>query len=101
MFFNPLYRRTSTTDVQNYGTGLSQDTLVKIDELRRLINKYLNYHMNPDAIIQWAIHSSLNGNNTFLDDKVEQLPSLDSYNCNGFVGTIAIKGIHHGVLSNP
>ena len=31
--FNPLYRLTPTTDVQSYATGLSQDTIVKIDDL--------------------------------------------------------------------
>jgi hypothetical protein len=35
------------------------------------MNKYPKHHKNPDGIIQWAIHSSLNDNNTFLDDKVE------------------------------
>ena len=69
---NPMH----TIHDQSYGTGLSQDTIVKIDEIRRLMNKYPNYHMNPDGIIQWAIHSCLNGDNTFLDDKLEQLVPL-------------------------
>jgi hypothetical protein len=29
--------------------------------------------MNPGVIIQWTIHSSLNGDNIFLDPKLEQL----------------------------
>jgi hypothetical protein len=62
---------------QSYWTGLSRDTIVKIDELRRLMNKYPKYNINPDGIIQWAIHSSLNGDSTFLDDKLEQLRSID------------------------
>jgi hypothetical protein len=74
----PIYPPRQIIDHQGHGTSLSQDTIVKIDELRRLMNKYPKYHINPDAIIQWAIHSSLNGNNTFLDDKVEQLRSIDS-----------------------
>ena len=38
----------------------------------------MNHFMNPDGIIQWAIHCSINGDNTFLDDKLEQLRSIDS-----------------------
>ncbi|MGA9150805.1 MAG: hypothetical protein WBZ36_09515 [Candidatus Nitrosopolaris sp.] len=77
---NSIYPARQTMDDQTYWTGLSQDTIVKIDELRLLMNKYPKYHMNPDGIIQWAIHSSLNGDNTFLDDKLKQLHNLDSYN---------------------
>jgi hypothetical protein len=65
-------------DDQSSSTGLSQDTIVKIDEVRRLMNKYPNYHMNPDGIIQWAIHCSIIGDNTFVDDKLEQLRTIDS-----------------------
>ena len=77
-FANPLYRQTPTTDVQSYGTTLSQDTIVKIDELRRLMNKHPKYHTNSNGIIQWAIHTSINGDNTFLDDKLEQLRTIES-----------------------
>ena len=59
-------------NVQRYGTGLSQNIIVKIDELRRLMNKYPKYNMNPNGIIQWAIHTSIN------DDKLQQLRNLDS-----------------------
>jgi hypothetical protein len=62
-FANQLYRWTPTRDVQNYGTGLSRDIIVKIDELRRLMDKYPQYQMNPDGIIQWAIHTSINVSN--------------------------------------
>jgi hypothetical protein len=77
---NPLYRPMPTMEDQSYGTGLSQDTIVKIEELKRLMDKYPKYNMNPNGIIQWAIHSSINGDNVFLDDKLEQLRSLDFFN---------------------
>jgi len=44
--------------VRRLETGFSQDTIVKIDELRRLMNRYPKYNMNPNGIIRWAIHSS-------------------------------------------
>ncbi|MGA9149148.1 MAG: hypothetical protein WBZ36_01115 [Candidatus Nitrosopolaris sp.] len=41
--------------------------------------KYSQYHINPDWIVQWADHGASNGSNRFLDEKVEQLRSSDSY----------------------
>jgi hypothetical protein len=64
-------------DDQSPGTGLSPDTALKIEEFRRLMDKYPKYHMNPDIIIQWAIHSSFNGDNQFLDDELDQLRTID------------------------
>ena len=58
-------------------SSLSQEKILKIEELKRLMSRYPKYHMNPNGIIQWAIHCSINGNNTFLDDKLEQLRSID------------------------
>jgi hypothetical protein len=78
-FANPLYRRTPTTDVQSYGIGLSQETRLKIEELKKLVYKYPQHHNNkPDEIVNWAIYCSVNGDDKFLDDKLEQLRSFDS-----------------------
>jgi hypothetical protein len=74
----PIYPPRQTIDDQSYGTNLPQSAIQKIQELNRLMNKHPKYHMNPDVIIQWAIHSSINGDNTFLDDKLEQLRNIDS-----------------------
>ena len=60
---NSIYPPGQVMDDQSYSTGLAQDTIVKIDELRRLM-KYPKYNMNPNGIIQWAIHCSFNGENT-------------------------------------
>ena len=43
-----------------------------------LVYKYPQYHTNPDAIIRLAIYNSINGDNTLLDDKLEQLRTIDS-----------------------
>ena len=59
----PIYR----PDDQGYGTGLSPQTNLKIEELKMLLYKYPQYHPNPHGIITWAIHSSINGDNKFLD----------------------------------
>jgi hypothetical protein len=73
-----INRPLPTMDDQSYGTGLSQETILKIQELKRLVYKYPQYCPNADEIIRWAFHSYLNGDNTFLDDKLEQLRSIDS-----------------------
>jgi hypothetical protein len=76
-FANPMYRHMPTTDGQSYGTGLSWATLQKIQELKGLMNKYSCYHTNPDDIIRVAIYNSINGDDTLLDGKLEQLRSMD------------------------
>jgi hypothetical protein len=51
---------------------------LKIEELKRLMSKYPQYHENPDGIIRLAVYNSVNGDNTLLDDKLQQLRSIDS-----------------------
>ena len=75
-----IYRPPPTMDDQIYGTTLSQSAIQRIQEFKVLMNKYPQYHTNPDAIIRLAIYNSINGDNTLLDDKLEQLRRLDSYN---------------------
>jgi hypothetical protein len=71
----PIHR--SSMDDQSYRTGLSRET--KLEELKRLVYKYPQYHnYDPDAIVNWASYCSSNGDNKFLDDKLEQLRSIDS-----------------------
>ena len=77
-YTSPIYRPTPSMDDQSYGTGLSQGAIQKIQEFKVLINKYPQYHTNPDAIIRLAIYNSINGDNTLLDDKLEQLRTIDS-----------------------
>ncbi|MGA9149176.1 MAG: hypothetical protein WBZ36_01255 [Candidatus Nitrosopolaris sp.] len=77
-FANPLYRPPPRMDDQRYDTNLSPDIIPKIGELKRLVNKYPQYRTNPDGIIRLAIYDSINGNNTLLDSKLEQLRTIDS-----------------------
>jgi len=73
-----MYRSLPTIDEQRYGSGLSLDKIVKIDELRRLLYKHAQYFTNPYGTIKWAVYCSSNGDNKFLDEKLEQLRSIDS-----------------------
>jgi hypothetical protein len=61
----------------NKGT-LSQETRLKIQELKRLAYKYPVFS-NPDLVIKCVTHFSIiNGDNTLLDEKLEQLRSFDA-----------------------
>jgi hypothetical protein len=66
------------TDDEETTTTLSQETRLKIEELKRLVYKYPQYHYNPNAVIKWATYCSNDGDNTFLDEKLEQLRMIDS-----------------------
>jgi hypothetical protein len=75
-YTSPIHRPLPTMDDQRYGTGLSRETTLKIDELKRLMNKYPQYC--PEGLIQWAILCCNNGDNRILDDKLQQLHTIDS-----------------------
>ena len=77
---SPIYRPHPTMDDQIYGTTLSQSAIQRIQECKVLMNKYPQYHTNPDAIIRLAIYNSINGDYTLLDDKLKQLRIIDFYN---------------------
>ena len=55
-------------DGRSYGTGLSWGAVQKIQEPQYC----------PDGIIRLAIYNSINGDDSLLDDKLEQLRRLDS-----------------------
>jgi hypothetical protein len=67
-----------TTDDEETTITLSHESKLKIEELKRLVYKYPQYHINPDAVIKWAIYCCNDGDNTFLDEKLEQLRMFDS-----------------------
>ena len=74
-----IYPPLHTMNDQGNGPGLSQGTILKIEQLRRLLNKYPQYQNNdPDEIVRLVIFYCINGDNTLLDDKLEQLRSIDS-----------------------
>jgi hypothetical protein len=75
---SPIYPPRQIIDDRSYATILPQSAIQKIQEFKALMNKYPKYHNNPDGIIRWAIYNSINGDNTLLDDKLEQLRTIDS-----------------------
>ena len=76
---SPIYPPTPMMDDRSHGRGLSPETILKIEQMKRLVYKYPQYQNNdPDGIIRWAIYNSSNGDNTLLDNKLEQLRVIDS-----------------------
>jgi hypothetical protein len=67
-----------TTDDEETTTILSQETRLKIEELKRLLYKYPQYHYNPAAVVACVIHFCNDDDNSFLDEKLEQLRLLDT-----------------------
>jgi len=63
---SPIYPRWQVMDDQINQSRLSQEKILKIEELKRLMYKYPQYHINPDDIIRLAIFNSINGDDTLL-----------------------------------
>ncbi|MGA8083630.1 MAG: hypothetical protein WB988_17390, partial [Candidatus Nitrosopolaris sp.] len=74
----PNERISQPIDTRNDQGTLSQHTIIKIQELKRLVYKYAQYHHNPDVVIKCVTHFSINGYNTLLDEKLEQLRNTDA-----------------------
>jgi hypothetical protein len=69
---------TNTMDEEEKTTTLSHETRLKIAELKTLVYKYPHYHHNPAGVIACAIHFCNEGDNRFLDEKLEQLRMIHS-----------------------
>jgi hypothetical protein len=68
---SPMYLPRHITDDLKY----SEET--KLKELKRLVYKYPQYCPNAGEIITWVSYSSANGDNRILDEKLEQLRTID------------------------
>jgi hypothetical protein len=82
-FYTSNIRRTTISDWSNISTythnerpwnSITRNS--KIQELKRLMYKYP--HPNPDGVIKCVTYFSINGDNTLLDEKLEQLRSIDA-----------------------
>jgi hypothetical protein len=62
---------------KHWGT-LPQDFIQKIVELKRLLYRYPTTFPNPEIIIQGAKHFCLQGDPSFLDEKLEYLRNVDA-----------------------
>jgi hypothetical protein len=77
---SPMYQPRQIMDDPSNRTGLSQDNIIRIQELKRLAYKYRQYQNNdPDVIVEWAVQGASKGDNTFLDNKLEQLRIIDLF----------------------
>ncbi|MFZ0510786.1 MAG: hypothetical protein WAM14_04195 [Candidatus Nitrosopolaris sp.] len=75
----PTDRISEPIEKTNHQGTLSQETIIKIQELKRLLYRYPIFS-NPDGIIKCVTHFSIKGDNTILDEKLEQLRSIDAIN---------------------
>jgi hypothetical protein len=60
-YASPMYPPMQTMNDPSNRTGLSQDTVIKIQELKRLVYKYPHYCAIPDGAIRLAIYNSIKG----------------------------------------
>jgi hypothetical protein len=68
----------NTTDDEETTRTLSHETILKIAELKRLVYRYAHYYRNPGAVISCVIYFCSEGDNTLLDEKLEQLRTIDA-----------------------
>jgi hypothetical protein len=72
---------TDQSQSQPHKTGwgiMSEDTIAKIVELKRLLNRHPTTFPNPEIIIQGAKHFTMMGDISFLDEKIAYLKSVDA-----------------------
>jgi hypothetical protein len=74
----PFQSQSMNTMDDEETTTLSLETRLKIEELKRLIYRYSHYHHNPGAVINCIVYYCNNGDNTLLDEKLEQLRRIDA-----------------------
>jgi hypothetical protein len=74
----PTARISQPIDTANDKGTLPEETIPKIQELKRLMYKYSQYHSNPGAVINCIIYYCINGDNSLLDVKLEQLRNIDA-----------------------
>ncbi|MGB6533626.1 MAG: hypothetical protein WBF33_36540 [Candidatus Nitrosopolaris sp.] len=74
----PTDRISQPIHTTNDQVTLSQETMLKIQELKRLMYKYPQYHSNPDAFVKCATFYSINGDNTILDEMLQNLRMISS-----------------------
>src|SRR5215472_15152187 len=59
-------------------TTLTHETILKIQELKKLGHRYSQCYHNPGAVINCIVYYCNNGDDTLLDEKLEQLRNIDS-----------------------
>jgi hypothetical protein len=75
----PTDRISQPIHTTNDQVTLTQETVLKIQELTRLMYKYPQYHSNPDAFVKCATFYSINGDNTILDEMLQNLRMISNF----------------------
>jgi len=76
---DPTFQSESLNTTDNdETTTLSKETILKIQELKRLVYRYAQYHRNPAAVVNCIVYYCNNGDNTLLDEKLDQLRTIDA-----------------------
>jgi hypothetical protein len=76
---SPLQQQPTKTGGGSNSWGvMSEDAIPKIVELRRLLYRHPTTFPNPDIIIQGAKHFCMQGDNSFLEEKLAYLRSVDA-----------------------
>jgi hypothetical protein len=57
--------------------GAPQESILKIQELKRLLYRYPQCYSNPDVVLKCAAFYSVNGDNSLLDEWLERLRMID------------------------
>ena len=75
----PTDRISQPIDTSNDEGTLSQETILKIQELKRLIHRYPQYLRNPDAVIKCATYWSINSDDKVLDEMLEKFRMISNF----------------------
>jgi len=70
---SPILQASHNSVDPQYGTQ-SQETSLKIKELKRLLNKH--HFPHGDTVLGWAVLSA-KGDENYLDEKLAQLRKID------------------------
>jgi hypothetical protein len=74
----PIPQSRPTTTKNSW--GLSSETLLKLAELKGLLYQHSANFPNFDVILQGAKHFAMQGDNTFLDEKLAFFRNFDVFN---------------------
>jgi hypothetical protein len=77
-FSRSLNERISEPIHKTNDQGTPQESILKIQELKRLLYRYPQCYSNPDVILKCAAFYSVNGDNTLLDEWLERFRTVDA-----------------------
>jgi hypothetical protein len=76
-FSRPPNERISEPIHTTNDKGTPRESVLKIQELKRLLYRYPQCYSNPDVVLKCAAFYSVNGDNSLLDEWLERLRMID------------------------